>query len=101
MKLTEDSKKYLNKPFNREEIKKAVFYMDKLKASGPNGFQTGFYQEYWDVVGDDTTDAILKILNNNKTIEEINETFITLISKIKKLRKCNIISTNQPLQCIL
>lgn len=34
-------------------------------------------------MGDDTIEAILEILNKNKTLEEINKTFITLIPKIK------------------
>lgn len=34
-------------------------------------------------MGENIIDAILEILNNNKMIEEINKTFITLVPKIK------------------
>lgn len=44
--LPKNSKIYLNKPLNREEIKKMIFNMGKLKAPRPDGFQAGFYQEY-------------------------------------------------------
>lgn len=88
MKLSETSKQYLNKPFSREEIKRAIFNISKLKAPRPDGFQVGFYQKYWDIVGEDTTDAILEILNNNESTTDKNKTFITLIPKVKKPRKC-------------
>lgn len=80
--LSEDSKAYLNRPFSKEEIKKIAFEIGKLKVPGPDGFQAGFYREYWDIVGDDTMDAIFEILNNNIETEDINNTFITLISKV-------------------
>lgn len=83
MQLSETSIQYLNKPFTQEKIKRAIFDIGKLKASGLDGFQAGFYQKYWDIVGEDTTNAILEILNTNEPMTNINKTFITLIPKIK------------------
>lgn len=81
--LSKTSKEYLNNPFTKEEIKRAIFDMWKVKAPGPEGFQAGFYKKYWDVVAKDTTNEILEIQNHNKPIDDINKTFIILISKVK------------------
>ncbi|XP_057853365.1 uncharacterized protein LOC131063529 [Cryptomeria japonica] len=43
----------LNAIFSREEIKEAVFQLHPNKDSGPDGFQTGFYQRCWDFMGED------------------------------------------------
>lgn len=40
------------------EIKKAVFDINSNKTPGPDGFNAGFFQHYWDLVGSALTDCI-------------------------------------------
>lgn len=67
--LSNNAKKLLNQPFSREEIRRATFDLGKLKVPGPNGLQAGFYQEYWDIVGEDIIDATLEFFNQNRDIK--------------------------------
>lgn len=57
--------------------------MHPLKAPGPNGLPALFYQKYWDIVGRDVTSVALEVLNNGKSPEDINKTFLVLIPKCK------------------
>lgn len=41
-------------------------------------------QKYWDVVGDDILNIVLDFHNGVKSISAINQTFITLILKVKR-----------------
>lgn len=42
---------------------KVVFQMGKLKAHGLDGFQDGFFQEYWDIVGKDIIRVVREFFN--------------------------------------
>lgn len=55
--------------------------MFPTKAPGPDGFPALFYQKDWDVVGLNTTNNCLEILNAKKGIEDQNKTNIILIPK--------------------
>ncbi|KAL5575095.1 hypothetical protein UlMin_016794 [Ulmus minor] len=44
---------WLERPFEEEEIKKAVFGCDREKSPGPDGFTGGFFQDCWDFLKDD------------------------------------------------
>lgn len=48
----------LERPFDVEEIKEAIFGMDGAKSLGLDGFYMLFYQEYWNNIKDD----IMKVL---------------------------------------
>jgi hypothetical protein len=37
---------FLTAPFTIEEVKEAIFQMEKNKAPGPNGFPVEFYQKF-------------------------------------------------------
>lgn len=40
-------------PFCGEEVRTSLFSMLSNKALGPDGFNPGFFQFYWDIVGPD------------------------------------------------
>lgn len=74
--------------------------MKSLGAPGPYGFPAQFFQKHWEMVGKKECDFIINTLNQNCPIENINDTFITLIPKIKSAKKvgdfhpislCNVI----------
>jgi hypothetical protein len=74
----------LNAPFFEQEVRKALFMMHPNKASGPDGFTTGFYQKHWHLIKDDVTRVVLQFLNGGGMPELINNTVIALIPKVKK-----------------
>lgn len=62
--VIEDMKDKLNSPFTREEV---IFGVNQIKgndAPGPDGMSARFYQTYWEIVGEEVTQNILKVLNN-------------------------------------
>ncbi|XP_075499320.1 uncharacterized protein LOC142537712 [Primulina tabacum] len=70
-------------PFSAAEVRKALFDMHPNKALGPDGMSVLFFQKFWDVIGEETTAAILKILNDGAAIEDWNATIVTLVPKIQ------------------
>ena len=61
--------------------------MAPLKAPSPNGMPPLFYQNFWNLTGNDVTESVLKFLNSASLPEQLNHTFITLIPK-KKNPEC-------------
>ncbi|KAL5782553.1 hypothetical protein ACOSP7_007582 [Xanthoceras sorbifolium] len=53
------------------------------KLPGLDGFNAGFYQRYWEIVGRSVTETCLSILNGNKSMRDINHTLVVLILKIE------------------
>ena len=44
-----------------------------------------FYQNYWDLVGDEVTSLVLHLLNSASLPANLNHTFVTLIPKVKNM----------------
>ncbi|OMO90423.1 Endonuclease/exonuclease/phosphatase [Corchorus olitorius] len=57
--LNDNHKEILNKPFEAEEVKLAAFQIGPLKSPGVDGKPGIFYQHFWEVVGELTTEASL------------------------------------------
>ncbi|XP_075483594.1 uncharacterized protein LOC142523746 [Primulina tabacum] len=71
----------LGAPFSAADVRKAVFDMHPDKAPGPDGMSIFFFQKYWDVIGDEVTEVVLKILNDGVDIADWNATVVTLVPK--------------------
>ncbi|KAH7861354.1 hypothetical protein Vadar_025024 [Vaccinium darrowii] len=56
--ITDSMNAALTKSFSNMEIKQALFDIDPSKASGADGMTAGFYQHYWEVVGEDVVEAV-------------------------------------------
>ncbi|XP_062079309.1 uncharacterized protein LOC133783675 [Humulus lupulus] len=72
-----------------QEVKEALFCIPSLKAPGPDGYSSFFYQDNWELVGPEVCAAVLDFLTTGKLLKEINATTITLIPKIKCPAKVN------------
>ena len=98
--ISDEMNQSLNAEYTREEVVTALKQMEPLKAPGPDGLPPLFFQHYWQLVGDDVTKVVLSCLTSGVIPPSINQTFITLIPKVKSPSKvsefrpislCNII----------
>jgi hypothetical protein len=71
----------LIKEFTDKEILYALFQMGPLKASGPDGFLTRFYQRHWAIVKDDMVAVVHNFFVDGIVLVGINDTSIVLIPK--------------------
>lgn len=60
-----------------------MFSIPGSKAPGLDGYNNHFFKQYWEVIGEVVTDAILDFFQNGKLLTELNVTTITLVPKIK------------------
>lgn len=74
---------WCSRTYSDEEIEESIKQMHPLRAPGPDGLPTLFYQKYWHLVGNDVKRLVKGILNNQESPEKINKTFIVLIPKGK------------------
>lgn len=70
-------------PVTMEEVKSAVFSMHPEKSPGIDGLNPGFYQAYWQIIGEDVTNFCQTFFNTGELPEGINRTLVCLIPKIK------------------
>jgi hypothetical protein len=54
--VTNQENEELSKPFHEDEIKEALYQMEKNKVAGPDGFPIEFYQHCWEVIKGDIID---------------------------------------------
>jgi hypothetical protein len=99
-RITDAMNEALVRPFIAEEVRTALFQMDPLKAPGPDGFNAGFFQKHWEIVGLEVCKAVLYSLNNATLDSVLNSTFITLIPKMssptsvtefRQISLCNVL----------
>ncbi|KAJ8767776.1 hypothetical protein K2173_020716 [Erythroxylum novogranatense] len=82
-KVTPSQNALLLAPFTGEDIRHALFSMHPQKSPGPDGFNPGFFQTFWDIVGPEVTTECLKCLNGNTPMPGQNRTNVVLIPKKK------------------
>ena len=73
----------LCRPFTAEEVEKDLFMAKPNKSPGPDGFTAGFYQKHWDLIKDDVCVVVLHFLNGGQMPEDVNNTVLVLIPKVK------------------
>ncbi|XP_075478725.1 uncharacterized protein LOC142519565 [Primulina tabacum] len=98
--VTDEVNESLTAPFKDEEFKKAIFQMKADKSPGPDGFNPGFFQKFWNLVGSPVTSDCKKWLLNLQFPPKLNNTNVVLIPKcesplsMKDLRPislCNVL----------
>lgn len=65
------------------DVCNALFQMHANTSPGPEIFSPFFLQSYWEIIGKFVSNLCLAILKDNLDAACINNTFITLIPKIK------------------
>uniref|UniRef100_A0A803PA33 Reverse transcriptase domain-containing protein n=1 Tax=Cannabis sativa TaxID=3483 RepID=A0A803PA33_CANSA len=94
--VTPDQADYLLQQFNKEDIRKAAFSIPANKSPGLDGFSSNFFQDNWEIIGDDICEVVLTFLDSGNILKEINSTIITLVPKIK----CpNSVKDFRPIAC--
>ncbi|CAN6249384.1 unnamed protein product [Urochloa humidicola] len=86
-KVNPEENEWLTRPFTEEEIKKAVFSMEKNTAPGPDHLPVEFYQACWDIVKNDFMEMILEFEQKKLDTGRLCYGNITLIPKIKEANK--------------
>ncbi|CAN0825908.1 Transposon TX1 uncharacterized 149 kDa protein [Linum grandiflorum] len=80
-RVTEEDNQVLLKRFTDEEIRVAMFSMNPDKAPGPDGFNPGFYQKFWHVVGGQVASSCRAWLEQGELPSFVQETTIVLLPK--------------------
>ena len=80
-KITPEMNRALTKPFSKEEVKAVVFQMSALKASGPDGFSAGFFQDNWEIIGDEVCQFVFQTFSTGFITKDLNFTCIACIHK--------------------
>ncbi|KAL2898061.1 hypothetical protein RDABS01_039843 [Bienertia sinuspersici] len=82
--------------FTKDEIKQALFAIHGDKAPGLDEFGSHFYKDNWEIVGEQTYEAVLSFFESRKLLKEVNSTFRSLIPKVT----CpNDVSEFRPIAC--
>jgi hypothetical protein len=99
-KVTPDMNEKLLRPIGAAEVKLALFQMFPTKAPGPDGFPAHFFQTHWEMCGEEVTLAVLRVLEGQDDMRDINQTFLVLIPKVanpeelgqfRPISLCNVI----------
>ncbi|KAJ9691416.1 hypothetical protein PVL29_013559 [Vitis rotundifolia] len=95
--ITEESASRLDSPFTEEEIHKAIFQLDRDKASGPDGFTMVVFQDCWDVIKEDLVRVFAEFHSSGIINQSTNASFIVLLPKKSMTKK---ISDFRPISLI-
>ncbi|MCH95958.1 RNA-directed DNA polymerase (Reverse transcriptase), partial [Trifolium medium] len=79
--ITTDINNLLTMLPSQQEIKAAVFALNKDSAPGPDGFGAFFYQYFWDIVKEDVVKAVLQFFTTSWILPGFNANIIALIPK--------------------
>ncbi|XP_074303032.1 uncharacterized protein LOC141637455 [Silene latifolia] len=73
----------LNAEVSNDEIRKAMFDIGGNKAPGPDGFNSQFYKDTWEITGESVIKAVKDFFTSGKLLKQVNATLITLIPKVE------------------
>ncbi|RVW15154.1 Transposon TX1 uncharacterized 149 kDa protein [Vitis vinifera] len=95
--ISEESASRLDSLFTKEEISKAIFQLDRDKASRPDGFTIIVFQDCWDVIKEDLVRVFVEFHISGIINQSINASFIVLLPKKSLTKK---ISDFKPISLI-
>lgn len=71
----------LVKTYTSKEVKTVMFSININQSPGLDVYESIFFKETLNVIGDNITQAVLQFLENGKLLKQINATIISLIPK--------------------
>nr|XP_016479309.1 PREDICTED: uncharacterized protein LOC107800621 [Nicotiana tabacum] len=80
--LTRVQQLELIKHVTSEEITQVLKDLPNDKAPGIDDFTAEFFKEYWSIIGDDITHAVVQFFETCRLLKETNSTTRTLVSKV-------------------
>ena len=95
--ISGESASRLASPFTEEEISRAIFQLDKDKASGPDGFTVAVFQNCWEVIKEDLVRVFAEFHRSGIINQSTNASFIVLLPKKSMSRR---ISDFKPISLI-
>ncbi|KAL0313475.1 UNVERIFIED_CONTAM: LINE-1 retrotransposable element O protein [Sesamum radiatum] len=99
-RVTPEMNAQLRQPFTTTEVKQALFGMFPFKSPGPDGMSPIFFQKFWNIVGTDVNNSVLRILNEHALLYKMNYTHVVLIpkcdtpelvSQLRPISLCNVV----------
>ncbi|CAN0838786.1 Transposon TX1 uncharacterized 149 kDa protein [Linum grandiflorum] len=99
-RISAEDNAQLTSPFTKEEFRLALFNMNPNKSPTPDGFNPGFYQKFWDLLGDDIYSTCATWLAQGVIPEEVHPTNIVLLPKkdcletmrdLRPISLCNVL----------
>ncbi|KAL0409763.1 UNVERIFIED_CONTAM: putative mitochondrial protein [Sesamum radiatum] len=99
-RVTPEMNALLSQPFTAAEAKQALFGMFPFKSPGPDGMSPIFFQQFWNIVGTDVSNSVLRILNERSFLYKMNYTHVVLIpkcdnlevvSQLRPISLCNVV----------
>ena len=97
--IGDEKAQWIERKFEEEEIRQAVFSCAGDKAPQPNGFPMAFFQRFWDLLKVDILEFLGEFHAKGKLTEGMGASFITLIPKkegdigIKDFRPISLIGS--------
>jgi hypothetical protein len=86
-KVTDFDNSLLCSPFSENEIKYALFSMERNKAAGPDKIPIEFYQTCWEIVKGDIILLFSDFYEGKVDISRLNYSIITLLPKVSDASK--------------
>nr|GEU56796.1 RNA-directed DNA polymerase, eukaryota [Tanacetum cinerariifolium] len=80
--ITIDQQMDLECAVSKEELKRAVWECGPDKSSGPDGFSSGFYRQFWSSIENDVFAAVSHFFTFGDIHNGCNSCFIALIPKV-------------------
>lgn len=81
LSLGEGQTEWLERSFEVEEVKKAVWLLDGNKVPGPDGFTIVFYKTCWEVIKEDLMQVFKDFYEKSFLDKGSNATYISLMPK--------------------
>lgn len=72
-----------------------------IRPQGPDGYNSAFYQQNWELVSSDLVDAIKQFFSSGYLLKEWNSTAITLVPKVNSPSTIKDYRPHCMLQCDL
>ena len=82
-RVSDEMNNRLLAPFSDAEISDALFQIGPLKAPGPDGFPSQFYQRNWGCLKEEIIAVVRLFFVTGHMPEGVNDTCIVLIPKIQ------------------